>query len=90
MRNALGDHRPATLATSSFVGVISSSCSYASAALAKSLFSRGADFTASVVFMAASTNLVVELQPISSHSTMPPGHPDHRMGASTLGRGRQV
>lgn len=36
MRNALGDHRPATLATSSFFGVISSSCSYASAALAKS------------------------------------------------------
>ena len=61
MRNALGDHRPATLVTSSFFGVISSSCSYASAALAKSLFSRGADFTASVVFMVASTNLVVEL-----------------------------
>ena len=61
MRAALGDHRPATLAKSSFFGVISSSCSYASSALAKSLFARGADFTASMVFMIASTNLVVEL-----------------------------
>ncbi len=61
MRKALGDHRPATLAKSSFFGVVSSSCSYAASALAKSLFSRGADFTASMVFMIASTNLVVEL-----------------------------
>ena len=61
MRRALGDHRPATLAKSSFFGVISSSCSYAASALAKSLFARGADFTASMVFMIASTNLVVEL-----------------------------
>ena len=61
MRRALGDHRPATLVKSSFFGVISSSCSYAASALAKSLFSRGADFTASIVFMIASTNLVVEL-----------------------------
>jgi uncharacterized protein len=61
MRKALGDHRPATLAKASFFGVISSSCSYASSALAKSLFARGADFTAAMVFMIASTNLVVEL-----------------------------
>ena len=51
----------ATLAKASFFGVISSSCSYASSALAKSLFARGADFTAAMVFMVASTNLVVEL-----------------------------
>ncbi|MDP9116961.1 MAG: permease [Actinomycetota bacterium] len=61
MRKALGDHRPATLGKASFFGVISSSCSYASSALAKSLFARGADFTAAMVFMIASTNLVVEL-----------------------------
>ncbi len=61
MRTALGDHRPATLAKASFFGVISSSCSYASSALAKTLFARGADFTAAMVFMIASTNLVVEL-----------------------------
>jgi uncharacterized membrane protein YraQ (UPF0718 family) len=61
MQRVLGNHRPATLGKASFFGVISSSCSYASTALAKSLFSRGADFTASLVFMIASTNLVVEL-----------------------------
>ena len=43
------------------MGMISSSCSYAATALAKSLFARGADFTSAVVFMFASTNLVVEL-----------------------------
>ena len=61
MRKALGDHRAATLGKASFFGVISSSCSYASSALAKTLFARGADFTAAMVFMIASTNLVVEL-----------------------------
>ncbi|XAS76481.1 permease [Dermatophilaceae bacterium Sec6.4] len=61
MQQALGDHRPKTLAKSSFFGAVSSSCSYASSALAKSLFARGADFTASIVFMVASTNLVLEL-----------------------------
>jgi len=61
MRQVLGDHRPRTLATAGFLGFVSSSCSYAAAALAKSLFARGADFTASMVFMFASTNLVVEL-----------------------------
>jgi len=61
MQRALGDHRPAALGRASFFGVVSSSCSYAATALAKSLFARGADFTASMVFMVASTNLVVEL-----------------------------
>jgi uncharacterized membrane protein YraQ (UPF0718 family)/YHS domain-containing protein len=61
MQHALGDHRPRTVARSSLLGMASSSCSYAASALAKSLFSRGADFTSSMVFMFASTNLVVEL-----------------------------
>jgi uncharacterized membrane protein YraQ (UPF0718 family)/YHS domain-containing protein len=61
MRDALGAHGPRELGKASFFGVISSSCSYASSALAKSLFARGADFTAAIVFMVASTNLVVEL-----------------------------
>ena len=61
MRRTLGDHRPATIARSSFFGAVSSSCSYASSALAKTLFARGADFTSAMVFMVASTNLVVEL-----------------------------
>ena len=61
MRRVLGSHRPATVSKAGFLGMVSSSCSYAAAALAKSLFARGADFTASMVFMFASTNLVVEL-----------------------------
>ncbi len=61
MQQALGDHRPATVAKAGFFGMVSSSCSYAATALAKSLFARGADFTAAMVFMFASTNLVVEL-----------------------------
>jgi uncharacterized membrane protein YraQ (UPF0718 family)/YHS domain-containing protein len=61
MQKAMGNHRPSTLVRSSLLGMASSSCSYAASALAKSLFQRGADFVASMVFMFASTNLVVEL-----------------------------
>ena len=61
MQRTLGDHQPRTIVKSSFFGMVSSSCSYAASALAKSLFSRGADFTSSMIFMFASTNLVVEL-----------------------------
>ncbi|WP_022880612.1 permease [Gryllotalpicola ginsengisoli] len=61
MQRSLGDHRPKTIAKASLWGVVSSSCSYAASALAKTLFSRGADFSTSLVFMIASTNLVVEL-----------------------------
>ena len=41
--------------------MVSSSCSYAASAMAKSLFVKGADFVAAMVFMFASTNLVIEL-----------------------------
>ena len=61
MRRHLGDHRPASVARASLYGMVSSSCSYAASAMARSLFARGADFLASMVFMFASTNLVVEL-----------------------------
>jgi uncharacterized protein len=61
MQRALGDHRPRTIAKAGFFGAVSSSCSYAASALAKTLFLRGADFTAAQAFMFASTNLVVEL-----------------------------
>lgn len=57
----LGDHRPKTLAIASGLGIASSSCSYAAVALARSLFRKGADFTAVMAFEIASTNLVVEL-----------------------------
>jgi uncharacterized protein len=61
LQRALGDHRPRTIARAGFFGAASSSCSYAASALAKTLFSRGADFTAAQAFMFASTNLVFEL-----------------------------
>src|SRR6201996_5702033 len=57
----LGDQRPATLARATALGAASSSCSYAAVALARSLFRKGASFTAAMVFEIASTNLVIEL-----------------------------
>ena len=61
MQKVMGDHRPAAIARSTGFGMVSSSCSYAATAMAKSLFQKGADFVASMVFMFASTNLVLEL-----------------------------
>jgi hypothetical protein len=61
MQAKLGTHRPAAIARASGYGMASSSCSYAASAMAKSLFAKGADFTTSLVFMIASTNLVIEL-----------------------------
>src|SRR6267143_1798525 len=61
MQRVMGDHRPRTLAIASIFGAASSSCSYAASAMAKSLFQKGADFTTAMVFMLASTNLVIEL-----------------------------
>src|SRR5437660_7804515 len=57
----LGDDRPKTLAIAAGLGAASSSCSYAAVALARSLFTKGASFTAAMAFEIASTNLVVEL-----------------------------
>jgi uncharacterized protein len=57
----LGNERPATLALAAGLGAASSSCSYAAVALARSLFRKGASFTAAMVFEIASTNLVIEL-----------------------------
>jgi uncharacterized membrane protein YraQ (UPF0718 family) len=57
----LGDDRPRSLAIAAGLGAASSSCSYAAVALARSLFRKGANFTAAMAFEIASTNLVVEL-----------------------------
>jgi uncharacterized protein len=57
----LGDDRPRTLAVAAGLGAASSSCSYAAVALARSLFRKGANFTAAMAFEIGSTNLVVEL-----------------------------
>ena len=57
----LPDDAPRTLAVACGLGAASSSCSYAAVALARSLFRRGANFTAAIAFEFASTNLVIEL-----------------------------
>ena len=57
----LGNDRPRTLALATGFGAASSSCSYAAVALARSLFRKGAGFTAAMAFEIASTNLVIEL-----------------------------
>src|SRR2546428_12194664 len=61
MRRLLPDDSPKTLLVATGLGAASSSCSYASVALARSLFRKGANFTAAMVFEIASTNLVIEL-----------------------------
>ena len=61
MRRLLPDDSPRTLIVASGLGAASSSCSYAAVALARSLFRKGADFTAAMAFQFASTNLVIEL-----------------------------
>jgi uncharacterized protein len=61
MQRLLGRSRPGDIVRASLFGAGSSSCSYAATAMAKTLFQRGADFVSSMVFMFASTNLVIEL-----------------------------
>lgn len=61
MSRLLPDSRPRTIVLASALGAASSSCSYAAAALARSLFRKNADFIAAMAFQFASTNLVLEL-----------------------------
>ncbi|MBA3652684.1 MAG: permease [Actinobacteria bacterium] len=61
MDRAMGDHGPKAVLRASTFGMVSSSCSYAATAMAKSLFQKGADFITAMIFMFASTNLVIEL-----------------------------
>jgi len=61
MSQLLPDDRPRSIATALALGAASSSCSYAAVALARSIFRKGAHFTAAMAFEMASTNLVLEL-----------------------------
>jgi uncharacterized membrane protein YraQ (UPF0718 family) len=61
MSKFLPDDSPKSLAIATGLGAASSSCSYASVAIARSLFRKGANFTSAIVFEFASTNLVIEL-----------------------------
>ena len=61
MGRLLPDDSPRAIAIALALGAASSSCSYAAVALARSLFRKGANFTAAMAFEMASTNLVLEL-----------------------------
>lgn len=61
MSRLLPDDSPKSLAIACGLGAASSSCSYAAVALARSVFRKGANFTAAMAFELASTNLVAEL-----------------------------
>jgi uncharacterized membrane protein YraQ (UPF0718 family) len=61
MSRLLPDDRPRSIAIALGLGAASSSCSYAAVAIARSIFRKGADFTAAMAFEMASTNLVAEL-----------------------------
>jgi uncharacterized membrane protein YraQ (UPF0718 family) len=61
MLRLLPDDSPRTVAVACVLGAASSSCSYAAVALARSMFRKGANFTAAMAFQFASTNLVLEL-----------------------------
>jgi uncharacterized membrane protein YraQ (UPF0718 family) len=61
MRQALGRDGAKEIALASLAGAASSSCSYASAAISRTLFKKGAALIPSLAFLFASTNLVIEL-----------------------------
>src|SRR5205085_7251876 len=61
MVRLLPDDSPKAIAKACALGAASSSCSYAAVALARSIFVKGANFTAAMAFELASTNLVAEL-----------------------------
>src|SRR5438876_1290415 len=61
MAKTLGCDGPKCLTFATLFGIASSSCSYAAVALARSIFVKGASFTAAMLFELASTNLVIEL-----------------------------
>lgn len=61
MQRALGRGGIRQIALATVAGAASSSCSYASAAIMRTMFKKGAALVASLAFLFASTNLVIEL-----------------------------
>jgi len=57
----LPDDRAKSLGRALALGAASSSCSYAAVAITRSIFRKGANFTAAMAFELASTNMVAEL-----------------------------
>lgn len=61
MQKTMGENEGKSVLLGTFFGFISSSCSFAALASAKSIFKKGASFVSSIAFLLASTNLVIEL-----------------------------
>ncbi|MEZ5978882.1 MAG: permease [Planctomycetota bacterium] len=61
MRRAMGESGPASVATGTVFGFLSSSCSFAALSTTRALFAKGAGLVPSLAFLLASTNLVIEL-----------------------------
>ncbi|MEJ2583880.1 MAG: permease [Robiginitalea sp.] len=61
MQKAMGGDSLRDISLGTFFGFISSSCSFSALATTKSLFQKGAGFSAALSFLLASTNLVIEL-----------------------------
>jgi len=61
IRRMLGRDGAKEIAIATIAGTLSSSCSYASAAVSRTLFKKGAALIPSLSFLFASTNLVIEL-----------------------------
>jgi YHS domain-containing protein/uncharacterized membrane protein YraQ (UPF0718 family) len=61
MERSFGDLSPKSATMATAIGAISSSCSYAASSMAHALWRRGANLVTALIFMVASTNLVIEL-----------------------------
>ena len=61
MKSLMGDDSAKSMTLGTFFGFISSSCSFAALSTTRALFNKGASFPASMAFLLASTNLVIEL-----------------------------
>jgi len=66
MRQALGRSGPREIALATAAGAASSSCSYASAAIMRTLFKKGAALVTALAFLFSSTNLV-----LAQHHSLP-------------------
>ena len=61
MERSFGSLDATSVSLATVLGAISSSCSYAASSMAHALWKRGANFVTALIFMVASTNLVIEL-----------------------------
>ena len=61
MSRLLPNDSPRSIGIALALGAASSSCSYAAVAITRSIFRKGANFTAAMAFEMASTNLVLKL-----------------------------